>query len=147
MIRACFQCDTDILFSTAVIASLGIPPKNLHPLLLPRQIPRTAGIAPSILDTAAAGELPQAGGVNPFLNEEAEDYMDAMAPMCVSQSHSVALSGSRSVCSNDMLKKKRGWWVLEVLVPIVLTTQDRAGIWIKKKGPNWGRHQIGRAHV
>ncbi|KAL8276910.1 hypothetical protein RQP46_010738 [Phenoliferia psychrophenolica] len=81
MIRQCFQCDTDIIFSTAVISSMGIPPQNLHPFLRPRTIPSTSGIAPSILDAQLAGELPQAGGINPFMDEEAEDYMDALAPM------------------------------------------------------------------
>lgn len=45
--------------------------------------------------------------------------------------------------SNDMLKKK-GWWALEVLVPLKSPTKDAGGIWITKTRPNLGRHRVVR---
>ncbi|KAM0748030.1 hypothetical protein T439DRAFT_328684 [Meredithblackwellia eburnea MCA 4105] len=127
MLRACFLCDTDIIFSTKVLASLGLHPAHLYPLLLHREPPRTASLAPSVLDAQAAGELPHAGkSENPFLNEDAEDYFDALSPIY------------------DMLKIKKGWWALEVLIPVRKSTQDKDGLWVRKTGPNWGTHRVVR---
>lgn len=125
MIRACFRADTEMIFSSSVLASLGFRTHTLYPRVLPRDVPITTSLAPSILDAAKAGELPQAGTVNPFMTEETEDYFDSLQPI------------------NDMLKKK-GWWALEVLVPLKSPTKDAGGIWITKTRPNLGRHRVVR---
>lgn len=83
MIRACFRADTEMIFSSSVLASLGFRTHTLYPRVLPRDVPITTSLAPSILDAAKAGELPQAGTVNPFMTEETEDYFDSLQPMCV----------------------------------------------------------------
>lgn len=83
MVRAAFECDTGILLHSKALLSFGLRIPKLYPKLIPRSLPVTPSPAPSLLDASAAGTLPAAGSEmeGPPLDEDVEDYFDAISPM------------------------------------------------------------------
>ena len=117
MIRQCFILNTGILFHKHQFKNIGLDPDTLYPEVLPRPpLPNTKPDYPSLArrfdpplnfaksydDTIVNRE--------PFVNEEEEDMLDALAPMF------------------DQLKLAKWWWVLEC-IPIRLRHQNDDGKW------------------
>ncbi|KAI5476095.1 hypothetical protein MNV49_000413 [Pseudohyphozyma bogoriensis] len=133
MIRSLFHCDSGALFVTEELGKLGLEPRNLYPVVLPRPVPQVPTISPNLMDAVASipakgkegdRDIPLPGGVLKGIpiEEEHEDWLDAVAPI------------------HDMLEKKKGWWSLEIL-PMKVVSQDKEGIWRRTTRPNWGRHR------
>lgn len=127
--RECFKCDTEILFDSAFLASIGLAVHSLHPKYVPRTPPALMSPSPTLLDAFANGGMPPAGGTwrsEPLeceeisanemrielLNEEAEDWFDATAPMCVqtwASPRSRTAKLTQTGRSNDMLEISKAW--------------------------------------
>ena len=122
MIRQCFILNTGILFHKHQFKNIGLDPDTLYPEVLPRPpLPNTKPDYPSLarrfdppLNFAKSYDdtivKPVRGGREPFVNEEEEDMLDALAPMF------------------DQLKLAKWWWVLEC-IPIRLRHQNDDGKW------------------
>ena len=102
MIRQCFILNTGILFHKNQFKSIGLDPDTLYPHVLPR--PPSLKHTPDSLAHRFNPPINYAKnyektivGDEPFVNEEVEDMLDALAPIY------------------DQLKLSKGWWVLECL--------------------------------
>jgi hypothetical protein len=102
MIRQCFILRTGIMFHKNMFKDIGMDPDTLYPHVIPRPPPvpytpdclahkyeQPFNYAKNYKETVTVKE--------PFINEEEEDLLDALAPIY------------------DQLKMAKGWWVLEVL--------------------------------
>jgi hypothetical protein len=148
MIRQCFDCDTGILFKTAVLAEQGLDVMNMWPIYQQPTIP-VHGPQPALMNKYVNGLLaplqkrslflpigpegnaiknaPTSNDLSYILPTEAsEDYFDAMARM------------------NDQLVDVRGWWILEFW-PVELRVLVNSGeYWERKVSMNMGRYRAVR---
>ena len=116
MIRQCFILKTGLLFHKNQFKSIGLDPDTLYPHVLPRPpLSPTSSLAhrfdPPI--NYAKNYKNTIVGEEPFVNEEEEDMLDALAPMY------------------DQLKLAKGWWALECL-----PSRQR----YQKEDDTWKRH-------
>lgn len=102
MLRQCFILNTGILFHKNQFKNIGLDPETLYPHVLPR--PPLVHYSPDSLASRFDPPLNYAKNYEqtvkhdePFINEEEEDMLDALAPIY------------------DQLKMAKGWWALEVL--------------------------------
>lgn len=120
MLRQCFLLKTGILFHKNMFNDIGMNPDTLYPHVLPR--PPMVNYTPNCL--AHRFDKPINFALNyketvtvrePFINEEEEDLLDALAPMY------------------DQLKMAYVWWVLEML-PNKQRYQKADDTWTHKRG-------------
>jgi len=143
MIRQCFECETGILFTTAMLAENGLDIRSVWPVYQTPKKP-VAGPSPRMLELYDKGQVPglekrsAALGVESplsskmlgneeieILPEQVEDHFDALA------------------CINDQLVQARGWWILEIW-PVtirVLRKAKEGRKWKKVVGMNLGMHR------
>lgn len=143
MIRQCFECETGILFNTAVLAENGLDIRSVWPVYQPPKKP-IVGPSPRMLELYQKGKVPglekraAALGVGgplssktldneeiEILPEQVEDHFDALASI------------------NDQLVQARGWWILEVW-PVTIRVMRKAKEgrkWKKVAGMNLGMHR------
>jgi hypothetical protein len=143
MIRQCFECETGILFTTAMLAENGLDIRSVWPLYQTPKKP-VVGPSPRMLELYNKGQVPglekrsaALGLESPFISkmsgneeieilpEQVEDHFDALA------------------CINDQLVQARGWWILEVW-PVtirVLRKAKEGRKWKKVVGMNLGMHR------
>jgi hypothetical protein len=143
MIRQSFECETGILFNTAVLAENGIDVQTLWPVY---QAPTKPAVGPSprMLEVYEKKQLPSlekrsaalgaeaqttgrplVGEEIDILPEQVEDHFDGLASI------------------NDQLVQARGWWVLEfwpVTIRVLRKLKEGAK-WEKIVGMNLGRHR------
>lgn len=151
MLRACFDCNTGILFDTAALADKGLDIHTLYPTYQAPTEPSVAP-APSVIEQYKKGNLAplnkrsallrigdhhkvigeedftafREAHQNALLPEATEDYFDARAPL------------------NDQLVQAKGWWVLEVWpVKVRILAKGGAG-WEKRVRMNLGRYRAVR---
>ena len=122
MIRQCFILKTGILFHKNQFNHIGLDPDTLYPHVLPR--PPLPDTKPDYLSLARRFNPPINFAKNyddtivkpvdveraPFVSEEEEDMLDALAPMF------------------DQLKLAKGWWALEC-IPSRLRYQNEHDKW------------------
>jgi uncharacterized protein (DUF2235 family) len=144
MIRQAFECNTGIIFKTAVLAEYGLDVHMLWPKY-ERLIPPVHGPPPSFLEKYEDGLPPRSirrGNLVPIhrhekgehfyhLNchtdedwtpEQVEDFYDAMAPL------------------NDQLVQAPNWWILE-LWPVQYKVPKAPGEVSIRTGMNLGRYR------
>jgi hypothetical protein len=143
MIRQCFECETGILFNTAVLAESGIDVETLWPVYQTPTKP-VVGPSPRMLEGYEKKQLPSlekrsaalgaeaqktsgplVGEEIDILPEQVEDHFDGLASI------------------NDQLVQAHGWWVLEfwpVTIRVLRKLKEGAK-WEKIVGMNLGRHR------
>jgi hypothetical protein len=143
MIRQCFECETGILFNTAVLAENGLDIRSVWPVYQTPKKP-VVGPSPRMLELYEKGQVPglekrsaaldlegrfknQKLGKEEIeiLPEQVEDHFDALASI------------------NDQLVQARGWWILEVW-PVTIRVLRKAKVgrkWKKVAGMNLGKHR------
>ncbi|KAF9259355.1 hypothetical protein L218DRAFT_1003914 [Marasmius fiardii PR-910] len=132
MIRQCFLLNTGIMFHREMLRLVGIDPSTLYPLVQPRPpLSSTTINRSTLLDPTrqrrptTSSTLTQNSRVAKFLedfvNEEEEDVKDALSPL------------------HDMLVKKPGWWILEVIPQRLKYQNEDDYSWMEKMWSNWGR--------
>ncbi|KAI5477285.1 hypothetical protein MNV49_006506 [Pseudohyphozyma bogoriensis] len=117
MIRACFECETGILFRTESLQKYGMDVDTVWPRCVPRQ-PETPDYFSSSSPSSSASSLKEGK-----IDEHLSDFYDATANI------------------NDILKRRTWWWIIECLVPIPLVKQSKDGKWIKEYGLNMARYR------
>jgi hypothetical protein len=147
MLRQCFECDTGILFDTAMLAQQGLDVVTMWPLYKQPTKP-PVGPQPELLQKFKENKLAPLALRSVFLpigpentiedapsredlsyilpSESTEDYFDATARI------------------NDQLIDAKGWWILEFW-PIVVRVLAKSGDhWERKISVNRGRYRAAR---
>ncbi|KAF9259354.1 hypothetical protein L218DRAFT_874918 [Marasmius fiardii PR-910] len=153
MIRQCFLLNTGIMFHREMLKGVGMDPSTLYPRVKRRpqldlrNLP-TPSLPPSLTTSGtesirnwfhhthecqptASSSMTQNSSTTQntrigkftqdFVNEEEEDYKDAISP------------------AYDMLSKKWGWWILEVIPQMLKYQNDDDYNWVQKMWGNWGK--------
>ena len=128
MIRECFKTKSGIMFHTEGLASIGINPDSLYPIVKPRPPPLpTDHIAslPTYIIPEYDGKIPAPEVVSlindPVLqSEEGLDLLDGLCPIY------------------DQLSLAWTWWILE-LIPLKFRYQNKDNSWTSYLGMNLGR--------
>ncbi|KAI0053464.1 hypothetical protein FA95DRAFT_1531273 [Auriscalpium vulgare] len=107
MIRQIFLAGTGIQFHRNTFADIGMDPTSLYPIVLPR--PPALPATPSLAGKSARTVREQTEGT---LVEEPQAAEDAAATMRSEEEEDAADAVSPLY---DMLRLKKGWWILEVL--------------------------------
>ncbi|KAG7100167.1 hypothetical protein E1B28_001947 [Marasmius oreades] len=130
MIRQCFLLKTGIMFHREMLKIVGMDPSTLYPDVIPRPPALTGTVAPT---PSNHGRQPTGSSVTTedtrighftgdFVNEEEEEFKDALSPVY------------------DMLKKKWGWWILEVIPQTLKYQNDDDYSWVQEMTwGNWGK--------
>jgi hypothetical protein len=125
MVRQCFILRTGILFHKTMFKDIGLDPDTLYPHVLPRPppVPYTPDCLAHKYEEPVNFAKSDAGTVTviePFINEEEEDMLDALTPIY------------------DQLKLAKGWWFLE-LMPNKQRYQKEDDTWTHNLSINFGR--------
>jgi len=128
MIRQCFILKTGILFHKNMFKNIGLDPETLYPHVIhrPPLVHYTPGCLAHRFDPPInfAKDYKQTVKFEePFINEEEEDMLDALAPIY------------------DQLKMVKGWWILEIL-PNKQRYQKEDDSWTHARGVNFGKPRI-----
>ncbi|KAJ7457836.1 hypothetical protein FB451DRAFT_589308 [Mycena latifolia] len=117
MIRQCFLLKTGILFHGDMLRLVGMDPATLHPRVLPR--PPALMKSPQDSRRSTMTKASSLFDLD-FRSEEEEELADALSSI------------------NDELKKRKVWWILELL-PQTLRYQENDDSWTQKLEVHKGR--------
>ncbi|WPH03577.1 Hypothetical protein R9X50_00645900 [Acrodontium crateriforme] len=157
MLRQCFECETGILFESAMLAEKGLDVHTLWPVYTPLLKP-VVGPSPVLLekyemgvlhpiesramslDVAKSDELSEKSCTGGFQTYEAKKLADEAAEYIWTPEQTEDYFDSIAPI-NDQLVLAKGWWILEFW-PIKVRVQKRdSDDWEKKRSINLGRHR------
>jgi hypothetical protein len=161
MIRQAFQCNTGILFDTAMLADNGLDVHTLHPVY--QQLPKpVVGPSPKMMEKYEAGDLvpiqrrsshirtlpdekemnqkreQEKSGIKFSDKDQKEDYTEPEGDWIPEQ---VEDYFDAMAPLNDQLVDAKGWWILEFWPIKIKIQREGEDEWEKKVSVNRGRYR------